>query len=271
MTSTSRSSIPGVKILSSGQHTVAVVESFTDDLKQRLRDRLSHYCYGSIAVDARPSYYSFSRTATEFLTRFNGQGPTTRIGMVGELLTHLLVEDVYHDLDNFSLFLNKEERSIKKGFDLTFFAHERQEIWYAEVKTTAASGIDANPKARNLFARASSDLGEKLTASHRRSLWDAALGDAAQTLFGARQISVRELLQDDSVAVESQLLTARGVVLAAAVIQPVTGSLGDLDLADLAARLNTLTTHTAFDEVRFLAIQKGTIQKVIEFFEEEAA
>ena len=54
--------------------------------------------------------------------------------MVGELLFHVLMS-IENEYIATSAFFNLEERSFKKGFDLSFFSVENQELWIAEVKS----------------------------------------------------------------------------------------------------------------------------------------
>jgi hypothetical protein len=263
--------VDGIDAVRIDSHVVVLIREFTPAVEGLIRERLAAFCYGrdTVSKSTIPSYFSFARTASEFVLRFDRQSLNTRIGMVGEFLTHLVIEDLFNDLTNFSVFLNKEERSIKKGFDLTFIGGPNASIWYAEVKSTAIESGTANSKARSLLSTASSDLGSKLASRDRRSLWDSAQVDAKLALDHAGSQTVRELLQLDSLSAESGTLQRASVVLSAAVVQKF--DVDEIQLAELISLLSTLEKHEQFDEVRFIAIQKSTIDRVIEFFRSEAA
>jgi hypothetical protein len=265
---TEQTVIDGVVVVGDAATSVVVVTDLTDDLKSYIRDHLSHLCYGANFVDGSPDYYSFSRTVGEFLERFDKKPDTTKVGMIGELLTHLLAPEIYPDLDTVSLFFNKEERSIKKGFDLTFYSDDETGVWYAEVKSGHVQSGHPADKVIQLLRTAASDLRDKLAAPTRRSLWDAAQIDALAVL-GAESSNVRQVLQQDEQAAVGGAAWNRLGVLVAAVFHPI--SIAAIEHADLLLRLGTDSFDPSFDGLRLMAIQKSTLDKVVEFLREESA
>lgn len=264
---TEQAMIEGVVVTGDSATSVVVVTDLTDDLKEYIRNHLSHLCYGGSYIDDSPAYYSFSRTVGEFLERFDKKPDTTKVGMIGELLAHLLTPEVYPDLGTVSVFFNKEERSIKKGFDLTFYSDKGAGVWYAEVKSGHVQSGTPEEKAVELLQTAARDLREKLAAPTRRSLWDAAQIDALLVL-GAESSNVRQLLQQDQQATADGTAWNRLGVLVAAVFHPIQTAM--VEHADLLPRLGTDSFDSSFDGLRLLTIQKSTLDKVVDFLREES-
>ena len=53
--------------------------------------------------------------------------------MIGELLFHLKSFEKLKNYSHISIYLNREERSVKKGFDVLLF--DGKKVWYTEVKS----------------------------------------------------------------------------------------------------------------------------------------
>src|SRR5690554_1107215 len=124
----------GVLLLTAGTSSVVVVERLSEELQELIRARLSAVCHGAVRAAEDEEFYSYSRTVAEFLRRFDPKPKKIKTGMVGELLVHIFAGMTFPSLASGAVFFNKEERSMKKGFDLTFHDDSRQELWYAEVK-----------------------------------------------------------------------------------------------------------------------------------------
>lgn len=261
--------VDGVTVVGDPDTSVAVVTDLTPELKAYIRDHLSRVCYGaSFTESAVPGYYSLRRTVDEFLKRYDTKAYATQLGMIGELLTHLLAPKVYDDLDTVGLFFNKEERSIKKGFDLTFYGRAEEGVWYGEVKSGEISSGEPVQKVLQLLKTAALDLEEKLSSEDRRSLWDAAQLDAAAVL-GENATSVRQILQKDEIAASEGDAWRRLGILVAALFHPVNAA--TLRHDELLEKLAAATVGQNLDGVRILAIQKSTIQKVVDFLRMESS
>lgn len=265
----SLSRMQGVEALSHDGINMLLVREFSDELKQRLADRFCALCYGAKNADDLPDYYSLARTAREFLVRYDPKSDETKLGMIGELLTHLLVDVAEPGLSSFGIFFNKEERSIKKGFDLTFISDDN-DIWYAEVKSGRPAGVTAGTKAQALVTLAADDLKDKLTAKHRRSLWDAAMFDAHQLIDEASNISVRMLLAEDAIeVVEGDGKKLRGLIVAV-VLHPLAS--GELSAGDAKAIADALSQRRkSFLKLSVVVIQKSTIERVVDYLRHELA
>lgn len=259
----------GVEVTGDDDFKLVLIRFISEELKDHIRTHLSALCYGMPYTTEDPDYYSFKRTVQEFLARYNTKPDNTKVGMIGELLTHVLAAQLFPELQNISLYFNKEERSIKKGFDLTFFENERSTIWYAEVKSGAPGATTATAKSKQLVALASSDISEKLGRADRRSLWDAAINDAQITLMGDDMASVKTLLRKDATRVIDGLVIDQHVLLSASVFHPLS-----IDLVDglpIGVARGELETSGKFKRAKVIAIQKSSVAKIVDFFCDEAA
>jgi hypothetical protein len=256
--------IEGVDFLEVPGGAMVVVNYLSDDLKSHIRNLLGQLCHGKPFVIEDPETYSFAATAAEFIKRYRLKGPKTQLGMVGELLTHLFVEDAFGDLASFSPYFNKEERSIKKGFDLTFFHAKDKSIWYSEVKSGRAKDDLPDPKLHKLARKAALDLVEKIASGDRKSLWYSAVIDAHTTLNSFESKPVKALLRRD---LRSTTLQPSNLILSAAVFVPPSTAL--MTSQQLTKTLTGISATYAPHKVRLLAIQKSTVERVVEFLETE--
>lgn len=112
-----------------------VLEIICDDeeqvLKQKLKDLLAIICYGKEEVEIET--VTFEETIEELNKRIERKTENQKAGMIGELLFHLKSYEYLEEYSHISVYLNREERSVKKGFDVLLFDGER--VWYSEVKS----------------------------------------------------------------------------------------------------------------------------------------
>lgn len=112
-----------------------VIEIICDDeeqvLKQKLKDLLAIICYGKDEVELET--VTLEETIEELNKRIERKNENQKAGMIGELLFHLKSYEYLEEYSHISVYLNREERSVKKGFDVLLFDGER--VWYSEVKS----------------------------------------------------------------------------------------------------------------------------------------
>lgn len=249
---------------------MVIIRDVSDEFRSHLRERLAEYCYGATVVSEDTSFYSFQKTVEEFLRRFEPKPLATKIGMAGELLVHVLMPLLQEELTSSAVYFNKEERSIKKGFDLTFLGADESEIWYGEVKSgEVAEGASADEKAAALIDIASSSLVSMLSDSELLSRWDAALIDTRLTLDGGYATSARELLRSDSETVRSGGQVAKRVLLAGAVMH----ELGHCVISSegLEQIAQTVESGGEFVDSRVLVIQQDALESVVRHLRELAS
>ncbi|MGP5033199.1 hypothetical protein ACTXJG_17520, partial [Glutamicibacter arilaitensis] len=248
------------------QLVVVMIDGLSDELCQSIRDHLVSICRGPAAADGVPGW-DYKSTVRELHTRLDSKPRNLRVGMIGELLTHLLSPIVVPRLVQASVYFNKEERLHKKGFDLTYLEDDSSCLWYCEVKSgEVLAGTSVATKAVQLLRNASSDLIEKLTTTKRASLWDAAINDAMLVLTNPELGKAKHLLSADSVEAANGANWKRHAILTAGVFD--SGRAGTDEIR--AALAGTQQLNTGFTKEVWLVIQKSTYQAVLDFFSAEA-
>lgn len=259
----------GITAIASGETAVLVLEHVSSELKDFLKERLAAFCHGSALVAEDADYYSFAGTITEFLRRYDTKPLATRIGMAGELAIHAMMPSSHPSLSSCAVFFNKEERSIKKGFDLTFHETGTETVWYAEVKSGEThNGETVDDKSSSLLKTAAADIAGKLSQDAQRSRWDAAIIDAGLTLESRAATSVKALLRSDSNELVGTNATGKkSVVLAATVLH----SPGHCQLsAEAAADVSKkIADSGSFKQTRVLVFQQEELNTIVGFLRAE--
>lgn len=246
---------------------VVIVDEVSEELKTQLRDRLADYCFGSARAAEDSDYYSFKRTIRELLERYDTKPLATRIGMAGELLVHVLVAHTHPAITSSAVFLNKEERSIKKGFDLTFHSEADSSVWYGEVKSGEVGPEgSADKKSISLMTTAALDIADKLGKGATRSRWDSALADAVFTLEGDQATTAKKLLRSDATAAEAGALAIKNVVIAAVVMHEIDHC--ELDHESVLAAAGNLNPSGRFTAVSALVAQQHDLEVLISHLRE---
>jgi hypothetical protein len=241
-----------------------IIEALSDEFKELLNTMLASFCYGSVQVEEDAEYYSLRRTIVEFFLRYDAKAAETQLGMAGELAIHLLMPEAHVNLRSIAVFFNKEERSIKKGFDLTFQASDDLSIWYGEVKSGSVKpGETPNEKMEALLKTASADLKGKLGPHATRSRWDSAIIDAGLTLESAQAATAKKLLRSDHESLRSSDQITKRAVLAATVMHPcdqccVSGE----KVAEVASAIQRGGTFSA---LRVLVVQQSEVETVVTY------
>jgi hypothetical protein len=259
----------GISAVASGETAVLVVEHVSDELKKLLRQRLAAFCFGAVEVELDSDYYSFEATITELLTRFDSKPKATKIGMVGELVVHVLMPSSHPSLSSSAIYFNKEERSIKKGFDLTF--HEgTKAIWYGEVKSGHVKDNEsADDKSSSLLKTAAADVAGKLSQDAQRSRWDAAIYDAGLTLESSQAKTVKALLRSDARVIATGTQIKKNVVLAATVVHSVGHCRVSVEATAVVAE--EIVNSKRFDATRILVIQQEELETIMSYLRSEVA
>jgi len=261
--------VEGTTISGADRAITVVIVEFSDELKTALRDHFAAFCYGAVQAGEDDEYYSFARTVEVFLTNFDAKGETTKLGMVGELLMHLLHPATHSDLLGAAIYFNKEERNVKKGFDLSFLEAEAEAVWYGEVKTGRVStDQSAQEKSHALLMLAARDLHDKLTKS-QRSRWDSAIIDADLALASSEASTVKKLLRADALALEMGGAITRRAFLGALTLHDHE----HCQLSDEATQISAaaIAKGEKFHDVRILAMQHRNESDMLTFLREGLA
>lgn len=116
------------------------------------------------------------------------KGSTLEMGAIAEFFGHLYLTEIGFKQE--FLFLNLEERSIKKGFDGYYSFND--ETWIYESKSGSAATKGATHKSK--ISLAYSDLNEKISGNSANNPWQNAYNHASQIDVGT-SASVRQNLK----------------------------------------------------------------------------
>jgi hypothetical protein len=168
--------IKGIRTIDKINYSIFYVDSFSVALKKIIRKQLQGIYNGFALIDSVPEFYSYKNTLKSFLDRYNDKTDKIKKGMIGELLAHILLNQQKNNLTSLSILKNKEERSIKKGFDIIYFNTIKNQLWYSEVKAGKSTKYKSTPYNETLLNRAKKGISVMIDEK-RNSLWESALID----------------------------------------------------------------------------------------------
>lgn len=259
--------IEGIRFIKNEKYSICYIDEISDELKQIIRNQLASIWNGFAEVEELPTAYTYSKTLLSFLDRYNSKSPETKKGMIGELLSHILIEYYFEEFESLSILKNKEERSIKKGFDIIYCNNDNTELWYSEVKSGASVAGKSNSSDYNkiLLDRAKTGINE-MFESKRSSLWESALIDAKLTIEeGQRRIDMRNLLNEDLEVFN--LNDKKNVILISALYHNLSDIIDEVSVKEYQEKVEM---EDIFFDSFIISIQKSTYQAVELFLIEES-
>ena len=259
--------ITGVNFHKNSENNVYIcyIEDFSDELKQTIVKKLSSIWHGSVDASERQQF-NYNTTVKRFLERYKTKTPDTKKGMIGELLTHLLIP-IYVNLNAISIMKNKEENSIRKGFDIVY-TDDNNSIWYCEVKSGGDTNTTENINTKNkaLLNKAKEDIIEH-TLGNRATLWDSVLIDVNSTIFSSnKKIDIKKLLDEDHPDADNRNLD-RNVILSSVLYKKLDTKICSVELKD--HKLN-IEAEKIFVGLIIFSIQKETYKKIETFLISES-
>lgn len=261
--------INGISVVQERGYVVCYIDDFSDELKELIRAELTSICHGKNEVGENPlDQYSYKKTLTEFLLTYDPKSPETKKGMVGEFIAHLVINKVLPKLQTISVFFNKEERSIRKGFDLTYVDVEGDTIWYGEVKS-GELGAMPSPDHKNihLLGAAKRDVANKLSGIRPR-IWKSVIIDAGLAFATRKSKKVKELLDGDIRQIQEAPGTKRNAILISVLFHDTQNKITPVNIKKYLASVHV---EDCFSGVILFSIQKTTYTKMENFLRQEAA
>lgn len=262
--------IKGVKFSKKNGYAICYIEDFSDELQKIIRGRLTAVCFGMSDATSCKKIYSYPSTIKEFMSRYDSKPTNTKKGLIGELLTHILIAELFPEYTVISPFFNLEERSIKKGFDVILTSVKDNELWITEVKSGELhKGKTSDETMDDLVSLARSDLLLRLNGENK-SLWLNAINDAKIALdkhddLKEVVVDILENLGDKSVdgLVDSKELN---VFLTGTLFAPLTDLFCETKVRQ---KQILISSENKFKGIFVLSIQKDTYKKVYAFLKQE--
>lgn len=263
--------LDGVRFLRKKSHAICHIDFFSDGFKNLIRNQLSSVCHGPSKASWKRKAYSYKRTLKGFLDRYESKSDDIKIGMIGELLTHLLILEYFPELNAVSPYFNMEEKSVTKGFDIILFSIENNEIWITEVKSGELNkNKNANQTNSILLGRAKRDLKGRLS-ENETTLWENAINGALVALEDKRDTkeAVLEILGDigDEVEENKAISTDKNVILVTSLFANLSDQIEERGIKRYS---DTVKKQKIFKELVVFSIQKNTYERVVDFLREEA-
>jgi Cap4 SAVED domain len=262
--------ISGVRLIKKDKYAICHINEFSDELKSLIRTQLSSVCYGVSKASMKRKAYNYKNTLKEFLTRYESKTPDTKVGMIGELLTHILIIQYFPEYNTVSPYFNLEERSIKKGFDVVLYSKDKNELWITEVKSGELhKNKNSNETNKVLLGNAKRDLKKRLN-ENEITFWENAINGAYSALDNHKDTkdAVVEILGEieDEVSEDKVVSTDKNVILVGSLFSCLSDLIQEIPIEDFS---NSVIGEKIFKDVIVLSIQKKTYVKIVEFLKEE--
>jgi hypothetical protein len=261
--------IKGVSVDHTDCATVCKINYFSAELKSAIRNRLSAICHGPEAVENERIFASYKNTLKEFNKRYGSKTDKIKKGMIGELLTHILLFETHPNYQPFNPFFNMEEASIKKGFDLVVFDSSSNMLWISEVKSGNAGVKEANKFNKTLLNTAKGDLKERLK-DNETNLWHNAINGAKLALLTGRvKDRINQILEEcyQEAADGRQDGFSKNVILISVTYKSTNDP---ITIDNVNQKACSIKNEFIFNEVVVFSIQKETYQRVADFLTHEA-
>lgn len=246
---------------------VFLINDLCDGFKHLIRENLHKMSYGAEKVTKWPGNYTYKKTLKEFFIRYDKKTEDQRKGLIGELLTTILL---LHYKDTFfqaSPSFNSEERNLKKGFDIVLFEKTLNEIWFTEVKSGHPQDLTSAEKTKKLVHTAKSHLAGKLNEQDR-AVWDNAVSGASLVLLSQKKDAILDFLNDCLSVAESEGQQAldHNAILASVLFKNVSEPI----VLNFVQELQKEICESAhFKKVIVCCTQKSTVEKVVDFLKSE--
>jgi hypothetical protein len=256
--------IDGITEIKTDKYSIFYIEYFSDELKAIIRELLRGIFHGFSEIEYELQSYTYKNTLISFLDRYKSKDENTKKGMIGELLSHILLHKQDNNFTSLSVLKNKEERSIKKGFDIVYFEFDSEKLWYSEVKSGNPQSENSTEFNLTLLNRAKTDIIDKITG-RRHSTWESALIDVSLMLKGNDIKTVKEILDNDS-PINENYSEQKNVILISVLYNDLNDKIDPNSINEHFQNLNTEN----FSDVIIVSIQKETYVSIANFLEQEA-
>lgn len=267
-----RKQISGISFTKKLGYAVCHFVDLSDEIEELLRGQLTFICYGQSASQSGLSVYNYKNTLKEFLTRYESKNEDKQKGMIGEMLSHLVINEFFPEYHVVSPFFNKEERSVKKGFDVVLSSKQSNEIWITEVKSGELhKNKDSDETTTDLLGTAKRDLVNRLNKKESLSLWLNAINDAKLVFERNNDLkdAIVEILDGYGSKGSSSTLTSAemNVFLVSALFAPLSDPITQ---EAIERKTCSIESVKSFKALFLLSMQKETYVRIYEFLKEES-
>lgn len=272
--------IEGIKILTNEEYSnikIFVIDYLSDELKNIIKAQLSTIRHGSVAVNENGNFYSYKNVLNNFLIEYNRKQEDQKLGLIGELLAHVLIKNYEDKLQTISILKNKEDSGFRKGFDIIFYDLNNDCIRYSEVKSGKVNAeTTINDKNKERLSKATKDISDKLLSVDdyndnrhdnrplRYNFWNSAQIDIQLTVIdNDNKVYIQKLLDNDYNNHETNTK--------AIIVSVVFNENNDtLDLNEVIDFYEQHKNENFMDDVLIFSIQKHTYELIVDFLKGES-
>lgn len=259
----------GVTIYKDDEYCVFYVEYFSEELKNAIKDNLSAICHGEADSQSGKPLYNYKKTLAELIERYKAKNKDKQIGLIGELLVHVLIRTELLDFSIDSPYFNMEERSVKKGFDIVIDNSKSETLWIAEVKSGNIHQKKTSTQTIvELINTAKNDLRNRLNNNNNntRRLWLNAIHGAKLVLdhIPDKKRAIVSILEDNA---ENSNSSSINVILVGSLFHDITDKFDQVNVFEKKKRIDN---ESIFNDVFVIAIQKHTHDTIYEFLKSES-
>ncbi len=246
------------------------INSLSNDFKNIIRNNLIEICYG--VYHKSSGTLKYKATLKSFLERLNTEKnndtkenfSTWQMGMIGELLAHILI--YYYKsskLDKVSVLFNLEDSSFKKSFDIIFAEKENTNLWFVEVKSGKVSHTQKSQQKNQERINKAKEYLNQLFLSKKAYIWNNAKAHAKTNSKRTDAYKILLEIYDNHNNPKSYIRNA--------ILTPVVfNTLDDkTDFDKTKGKRDKIDSEKIFNRTVIFSIQKETYSKVIDFLQEE--
>lgn len=262
--------IKGVRFVYENNVAICYIDSFSDELKEIIKTQLATVCHGQANAEGFPIAYNYEMTLKTFIDRIETKSEEIQKGMIGELLVHILMLKSFPNFQTISPYFNMEEKSIRKGFDALLYDSSIKEIWITEIKSGERhKNKCSDMTTTELLSLAYNDLKNRLN-NQEVTYWYQAMNSVRIAIDDKKDYkkAVSKILTDEIILVGQKKGNGQdnNVILVSVLFENLDSCFNE---AIPKRFLNNKLKNKEFKNLLILSVQKGTYQKVIDFFKEE--
>ncbi len=258
--------INGIRTIQNGKYLIFYIESFSDELQELISSQLQGIFHGFSEYESLEEFYSYQNTLKSFLDRYNSKHDDAKKGIIGELLCHIILGNELDDFKCLSILKNKEERQVKKGFDIIYYNLENIKLWYTEVKSGHKNESPNCSDANVVLLKRSRSAISSMIEERRQSLWESALLDASLMIKQENGLpDIRRLLANDSPNFNPN--QKKNVIITSVLYNELSELIEEMSISDFTD--DTITQDT-FEDIIVISIQKRMFETIADFLTSES-
>lgn len=249
---------------------VFVVHNLSSEFKELIKNRFVSVCKGVAYYQKFEEISFYKDTLKDFVERYESKQEEQKMGLIGELLAHILIFQCLPEYKSVAPFFNMEDKGPRKGFDLVLYREANSDMCYVEVKSGQGYGDTSANESKNLISRAKSDLLTKLS-DQKRNHWNNAINSARLACYNNRKLAdaVEEILAAGLREAEGGTVcgSSKNVALVSVLYKHVDEK---INLDDVKPVQERIVQSRCFNDLVVLSMQKSTYDKVYQLIKAEA-